>query len=274
MTQPDQTAHNGKLAIIGFPVDENSSFLKGAADAPDRIRTALFSEGTNLWTENGIDLGEQSHIIDIGDIVPPAGMDVFSRIEANILALLDRKLRPIALGGDHSIAYPVIKAVSRRHTGLTVLDFDAHPDLYDEFQGSRYSHACPFARLMEEQLVRRLVQVGIRTMNGHQRQQAERFGVEVIQMKDWSGVLPELSSPVYISFDLDALDPAFAPGVSHREPGGLSVREALRAIQAVNAKIVGADIAEFNPRMDVTNITAAAAAKLLKEIAAKMLGTM
>lgn len=92
-------------------------------------------------------------------------------------------------------------------------------------------------------------------------------------MKDWRGVLPALHAPVYLSFDLDVLDPAFAPGVSHREPGGLSMREALSAIQSVGADIVGADIVEFNPRMDAMNATATVCAKLLKEIAAKMFET-
>ncbi len=267
----DRPVGSEKLALIGCRVDENSSFQRGASDAPPLIRAALASHASNLWSENGTDLGTGSPIMDAGDLAPVAGENVFLQIEASVHSLLERGLRPIALGGDHSIAYPVIRAVSGKYPGLTVLDFDAHPDLYDEFQGNRFSHACPFARVMEEGLVRRLVQVGIRTLNGHQRRQAERFGVEVIEMKDWRGVLPALHSPVYLSFDLDVLDPAFAPGVSHREPGGLSMREALNAIQSVGADIVGADIVEFNPRMDAMNVTATVCAKLLKEIAAKML---
>jgi arginase family enzyme len=152
------------------------------------------------------------------------------------------------------------------------LHFDAHPDLYDEFLGNRHSHASPFARIMEEGLAKRLVQVGIRTVNGHQREQAERFGVEFVEMRNWRDDLTlDFDSPVYISFDLDALDPAFAPGVSHREPGGLSTRQAIGVIQRLRAKVVGADIVEFNPRMDPAQITAVVCAKLLKEIAAKML---
>jgi arginase family enzyme len=125
---------------------------------------------------------------------------------------------------------------------------------------------------MEEGLAKRLVQVGIRTVNGHQREQAERFGVEFVEMRNWRDDLTlDFDSPVYISFDLDALDPAFAPGVSHREPGGLSTRQAIGVIQRLRAKVVGADIVEFNPRMDPAQITAVVCAKLLKEIAAKML---
>ena len=113
---------------------------------------------------------------------------------------------------------------------------DAHPDLYDEFEGDRYSHACPFARIMDEQLADRLVQVGIRTMTEHQRAQARRFGVEVIEMRNIQGDLRvPLSTPVYVSIDVDALDPAFAPGVSHREPGGLSVRQLLSLLHGIEA---------------------------------------
>jgi arginase family enzyme len=125
---------------------------------------------------------------------------------------------------------------------------------------------------MEEGAAKRLIQVGIRTMTGHQREQAQKFGVEVIEMR----YLPALDrmkvdGPIYITFDLDALDPAFAPGTSHREPGGISVREAIAHLQAISGKIAGADIVEYNPAQDYTQITAAVAAKLLKEIMGKMI---
>ena len=125
---------------------------------------------------------------------------------------------------------------------------------------------------MEEGLVSRLVQVGIRTLNGHQREQAARFGVEIMEMRNWrDGVRLDLESPVYISFDVDGLDPSCAPGVSHREPGGLTTRQALDVIHGVRARIVGADIVEYNPAADFQNMTATVCAKLLKEIAAQML---
>ena len=127
---------------------------------------------------------------------------------------------------------------------------------------------------MEENLVTRLVQVGIRTMNPHQRAQAERFGVEINEMRDWQpGTVIEFDGPVYLSLDLDVLDPAFAPGTSHHEPGGFSTREVLGIIQNLRAPVVGADIVELNPVRDPLGITAMAAAKLLKEVLALMLGT-
>ena len=118
----------------------------------------------------------------------------------------------------------------------------------------------------------RLIQVGIRTMNPHQQAQAERFGVEVIDMRAWQpGLQVNLHGPVYLTLDLDVLDPAFAPGVSHHEPGGLSTRDVIRLVQGLRAPIVGADIVELNPGRDPIGITAMAAAKLLKEIAGSML---
>jgi arginase len=261
-----------RLALIGFRFDENSSFMKGAADAPPQIRAALRSDASNMWSEAGVDLGVESLFFDAGDIEAIAGSEMSYLVEQTILTLLNDSLRPISLGGDHSITYPIIKAFNKRYGPLSILHFDAHPDLYDDFRGNRYSHASPFARIMEEGLAKRLVQVGIRTINGHQRAQAERFGVEIHEMRHWRDDLTlGFDSPLYISFDMDALDPAFAPGVSHREPGGLSTRQAIDLIQRLKGNVVGADIVEFNPRMDPLQITGTVCAKLLKEIATKML---
>ncbi len=267
---PDNVAQR-KLALIGFRYDENSSFMKGASDGPPQIRAALRSESWNLSSENGTDLSGESVFFDAGDIEPVAGGEMFSLIENSILTLLDDGLSPISLGGDHSITYPIVRAFARKFEDLSILHFDAHPDLYQSYQGNRNSHASPFARIMEEKLVRRLVQVGIRAFNAHQREQARKFGVESIEMLNWRDDLQlNFDTPLYISFDIDALDPAFAPGVSHREPGGLSTRQVIDLIQRVKGKVVGADIVEFNPRMDPLHVTGTVCAKLLKEIAARM----
>jgi len=155
---------------------------------------------------------------------------------------------------------------------LNILQFDAHPDLYDELDGNRFSHACPFARIMEENLAERLVQVGIRTLTGHQHEQAKRFGVEIIEMKNFEAAKEiAFDGPVYISLDMDCLDPAFAPGVSHHEPGGMSSRDVLEIIQNLKGKLVGADIVEYNPKRDFQGMTGMVAGKLLKEIIGRML---
>lgn len=261
-----------KLALIGLRYDENSSFMKGAADAPPQIRAAFRSEAANLWSETGVDLSGESTFFDAGDIESVASTEMFSLIEESVHTLLNDGLAPICLGGDHSITYPILKAFARKYSSISVLHFDAHPDLYDDYQGNRYSHASPFARIMEEGLAKRLVQVGIRTINQHQRDQANKFGAEIIEMRNWRDDLRlEFNSPLYISFDVDALDPAFAPGVSHREPGGLSTRQVINVIQNLKGNVVGADIVEFNPRVDPLHITGTVCAKVLKEIAARML---
>ncbi len=261
-----------RVALVGLPYDGSSSFQRGAAEAPPVIRRAFASPASNMTTQLGLDLEAAGPIHDAGDVSIPDGSGAREKIETAVAALLDRGFRPLALGGDHSITYPVLRAFRGRYSGLTVLHLDAHPDLYDQFQGDRYSHACPFARIMEEQLASRLVQVGIRCMNAHQRAQADRFGVEVHDMRSWRGPAElRLAPPVYVSFDLDGIDPAFAPGVSHREPGGLAPREALAVLHAVPAPVVGADLVELNPRNDPSGITAALAGKLVKELLGRML---
>ena len=193
-------------------------------------------------------------------------------IESGVAALLAREARVLALGGDHSVTYPVLRAVNRVYERPTVLHIDAHGDLYDHFGGDRYSHACPFARIMEEGLASRLVQVGIRTLSRHQREQADRFNVEIIDMRAWTaGARPVIDGPVYVSVDLDGIDPAFAPGVSHWEPGGLTVRDVLSLIHGLHTPLIGADVVEYNPLRDPTGITAVVAAKLVKELAGTML---
>lgn len=139
-------------------------------------------------------------------------------------------------------------------------------------EGNRYSHACPFARIMESRPTDRLIQIGIRTLNPHQREQAEKFGVEVHEMRHWKDDIDlRLKGPIYISLDLDVFDPAFAPGISHPEPGGLSPREVFGLLQGIRAPVVGADIVEYNPLRDLNDMTAMLAAKCLKELAGKML---
>lgn len=260
--------------LLGLPYDASSSYRRGAADAPAAIREALRCESSNSWTESLLDVGRPESLADAGDLALPPTGEARDLIEAGVRAVLERGGLPIALGGDHSVTYPVLRAVGPRHPGLTILHVDAHPDLYEAFEGDRFSHASPFARIMEEALCRRLVQVGIRTMTAHQREQVARFGVEVVDMRAWErGERPAIDGPVYVTIDVDGFDPAFAPGVSHREPGGLSTRDVVGLVQSLPGPIVGADVVEFNPGQDPLGITAPLCAKLVKELAARMLET-
>ena len=237
------------VALVGILSDANSSHKRGAAAAPEFIRRALHSGSANLCSELGVDLAENNCFIDVGDRQVDNDPESFLAIEDEIIKITQRGALPLVLGGDHAITYPVLRAIKRANGPVNILHFDAHPDLYHDYEGNPYSHASPFARIMEEGLASRLVQIGIRTLNQGQRKQAERFGVEIHEMRnlDMNSVVPDFDGPVYISCDIDALDPAFAPGVSHREPGGLSVRGILGFIQRVPNRIVGADIVEYNP---------------------------
>jgi agmatinase len=268
------TTLGGTPTLVGLPYDASSSYQRGPADAPAAIREALWSPSANSWSELGVNIGDQGAVTDAGDLELASCSPANARrtIEHGISRLLTMGARPLALGGDHSVTYPVLRAVRPHAPSLTILHVDAHPDLYDELDGDRYSHACPFARIMEERLADRLVQVGIRTMNGHQRAQARRFGVEVIEMRSIQGDLRvPLNTPVYVSVDVDALDPAFAPGVSHREPGGLSVRQLLSLVQGIEAPIVAADVVELNPRNDPSGVSAMVAGKIVRELLGVML---
>jgi agmatinase len=282
----------GEVGLLGLPTDEASSFARGAARGPQATRDALYSDSSNLASEAGPDLGLIAGFVDLGDLplgeraaqgmgapsgLPPSGSEgdagavTRARIETAVAAQLDAGGRLVCLGGDHSVAYPILRAYGPRHPGLTVVQIDAHSDLYDSFEGSRYSHACPFARVMEEGLVKRLLQVGIRTANEHQQAQAARFGVDVVPRARWGDVASlALEPPVYLSLDLDGLDPAFAPGVAHLEAGGLTPREVLEYVWGAPG-LVGADVVELNPGRDVGGITAALAAKLVKELVGRLL---
>jgi arginase len=258
------------LVMIGLPTDSHSSFLRGSAKAPPLIRAALMSDHGNTACEDGREIGRDISLTDRGDLALDEGPGDFERIRGAARDAAAEGAVPVFLGGDHMVSYPIVAGLAELHGPLDILHFDAHPDLYEDFGGDPLSHASPFARIMGGGHARRLVQVGIRTLNRHCHEQAERYGVEIVDMARFDAAsvpIPE-GGKLYISIDLDALDPAFAPGVSHHEPGGLSVRDILRVLARVQTPIVGADIVEYNPDRDINGVTATVAAKLLKEVVA------
>lgn len=258
-----------RVRLIGLPTDSHSSFLRGPARAPAAIRAALASDHSNMSTESGLELGGDLPVENAGDLPLDEGAGDVDRIRKAAGAASRDGAVPIFLGGDHMVSFPIVSGLVGVHGPLSILHFDAHPDLYDDFEGDPFSHASPFARIMEGGYASRLVQVGIRTANRHCREQAERFGVETVAMADFSvDRVPIPDAPLYISIDLDALDPAFAPGVSHHEPGGLSVRDILAVLRRVPGPIIGADVVEYNPDRDINGMTAVVAAKFVKELAA------
>ncbi|MEP6785180.1 MAG: arginase family protein [Sphingomonadales bacterium] len=261
------------VRLIGAPTDCHSSYIRGAALAPHAIRAALASDHGNAAAESGIELGLDVLLEDVGNL--PLG-DTLSDTASDDALVRDavsdaagRKVLPIVLGGDHAVSVPVVVALAAAHGPLDILHFDAHADLYDDFGGDPRSHASPFARILESGHARRLVQVGIRTLNRHCREQVARFGVEVVEMRHFSvDAVPVLDGPLYISIAMDGFDPSVAPGVAHLEPGGLTVREVLDVLTRQTAPLVGADIVELCPPRDPTGVTAILAAKLVRELAA------
>lgn len=266
------------VGLLGMKDDSNSSFMRGASQAPRLIREAFLSSSSNTYCEHGIDI--EAHVRDFRDITQPDARDV---VDEFIKDIVGNKLSPLVLGGDHSISYPLVKAASKHlKTPLVIVHFDAHPDIYSDFENNPHSHASQFARILESNgLCPQLISIGIRTTTPVQQKEIDKYGVRVIHAKDFPAhgrdcaalLAPYMTptTPVYVSFDMDVIEPGMAPGVSHREGGGLTVRQAVDAIQAIPGMVVAADLVEFNPTRDVNGITAVVAAKILKELASKMI---
>ncbi|MCO5606662.1 hypothetical protein L7F22_060851 [Adiantum nelumboides] len=281
--------------LLGLPLGHNSSYHRGTAFAPPFVREAIWSTSANSTTEEGgKDLKDPRVMVDIGDMpiqeLQSLGIeekDLMDSISNAVkLVMNEPYLRPLIIGGDHSISYPIVRAVSEKLGGpVDVLHIDAHPDLYDAFENNIYSHASSFARIMEGGYARRLLQlihsqVGIRSINYEGPEQAKKFGVELFEMRHYEEhrkFLENLQSlgegvkGVYISIDVDCLDPGFASGVSHIESGGLSFRDVMRILQNLKANIVGGDVVEYNPQRDTAHhMTAMVASKFVRELVAKM----
>jgi agmatinase len=273
------------IGLLGVPVDKQSSFLTGPSLAPAHIRKSLWSDSSNTFSELGHDIAP--HICDQGDTEVDAD---FHAIAERVRSAASANDQLIVLGGDHSISFPSFSGVVAG-TGIPaenwdIVHIDAHPDLYHDFEGNPYSHASPFARILESATPRSLLQIGIRGQNAHQRDQAAAFGVNAIPMTHMPGCPLALAQlvrdsipphnadslhPVYLSIDIDALDPAYAPGVSHLEPGGMSTRQLIAVIHQLRGRLRAADVVELNPPRDRNEMTAAVAAKFVKEIAGSML---
>lgn len=176
------------IKLLGVPYDGNSSFLKGPAYAPPRIRQADKDGSANSFAENMLEIKEGKNYLDLGDLVfnnctPDKAFAIINRAVAKHIESGEKL---VCLGGDHSVTYPIIDAFTGRYDNLNILHLDAHGDLYDNYEGNPYSHASPFARIMEQGKVRSLTQVGIRTLNPHQKAQADKFGVHIIQMQHFN----------------------------------------------------------------------------------------
>lgn len=258
------------VTLIGLPWDASSSHARGPALAPAVIRAVLFSPSSTPYAQSGADIRKVIAAYDFAELPEDAG-EARAAIEARVAAAIAAGHAPLSLGGDHSVTYPILNAVAAKYGPVNVLHVDAHPDLYDDYEGDRYSHASPFARALEAGSINTLVQIGIRAASPVYADFAREHGVVMLGPDALDRIPYErLTAPLYVSIDLDGLDPAFAPGVSHPEPGGLSTREVLGILKRLPAKPVGADIVELNPERDINLLTAHVAARFVKELAAAM----
>ncbi|HEX9758070.1 MAG TPA: agmatinase [Nitrospiria bacterium] len=269
---------NPHIHILGIPYDHSVCYRKGASLGPDRIRE--ISQYIPPTLETGENL--KSLIIhDLGNVTVSLDPETtFSNAE-KVLSDLFSQSFVLTLGGDHSISIPIFKTLDRLSQGrIGILFFDAHTDLSDVFEGSRYSHACPLRRALELPKVdpKDVVLVGTRCFEPEglrfiDTHQLKYFSTEEILERGSREIGKEIMEHLhgvdhlYLSIDIDVLDPAFAPGTGIPEAGGLSTRDVIRLIRQLDAlPIVGADLVEVSPPLDNSDITSFAALKIIMEI--------
>lgn len=269
------------VALLGIPFDGGVVYRPGPRFAPRDIRqhSSLIRPYHPVLKVSPFDV---LRVADVGDVdVNPFNIeDTHARVEQAVTAILNAGAIPVCVGGDHSLSLAVLRAVARRHGPVGMVHVDSHQDMWDAYFGNRYFHGAPFRRAIEEGLLepRRIVQIGIRgpVYSDADFDFGRQHGVTVIRAEDVAregiGWVQEQlravsGGPVYLSFDIDGVDPAFAPGTGTPEVGGLTSWEALEIVRALaGLPLVGADVVEVSPPYDHGNITALLAANLLFEI--------
>lgn len=284
MRLPHQTELGGvDVALLGVPFDSGTSYRPGARLGPREIRaqSSLIRPYSYFHRISPL---ERLTIVDAGDVdAPPVGLEkAYEAIQAGVSRVLDAGALPIVAGGDHSISLPILRAIAAKHGPVSLVQFDAHIDTWGDYFGGRYFHGSAFRRAIEEKLIvpDAYVQIGIRgPMYGHAEDFTfqEQHGVTTIDVRQVKilgvGRTVErtrglLRGPVYVTFDIDSVDPAFAPGTGTPEVGGLTSYEAqelIRGLAGIN--LVGADVVEVAPPFDGPgHITSVLAANLMFEL--------
>jgi agmatinase len=282
MRLPHVADPNGlDVAIVGVPFDGGTSYRPGARLAPREIRAQSSLIRPYSYFQKVAPF-ERLNVADVGDIdAPPVSIEkCYDAVEAGIGAIADAGARPIVIGGDHSISLPVLRALARRHGPLALVQFDAHIDTWDEYFGGKYFHGTPFRRAIEEGIIdgSRFIQVGIRgPMYGegdfdfHREHGITMIDIERVKEHGIAWTVEQIRrlvhGPAYMTFDIDSVDPAFAPGTGTPEVGGLTSHEAQQLVRALaGLPLVGGDIVEVAPPFDGPGqITALLAANLMFE---------
>lgn len=277
-----QTAKDLDACFVGVPLDIGTSNRSGTRFGPRQIRTeSCLIRPYNMATRAAP--FDSLRIADIGDVpINPFDLGQSVRIiEESYRPIVDAGCRPLSLGGDHTIALPILRAIAMSHGPLGLIHVDAHADINDTMFGERVTHGTIFRRAQEEGLIagNRTVQIGLRG-TGYAAEDFDwstRQGFRVVQAEEcWHRSLTPLmaevreqigNEPVYLSFDIDALDPAFAPGTGTPEIGGLTTIQAIEIIRGCcGLDLVGCDLVEVSPPYDVTGNTSLVAANLLFEM--------
>jgi len=289
MRLPFQETSDGLDAcFVGVPFDLGTSNRSGARFGPRQVRSeSVLLRPYNMATRAAP--FDSLQVADIGDVATNAYniFDSITRIETAYDRIIANGCRPITIGGDHTIAWPILRALHKRYGKIGVVHVDAHADVNDTMGGEKIAHGTPFRRAVEEGLLdcNRVVQIGLRGTGYHAddfdwcRQQ----GFRVVQAEEcWHKSLVPLmqevvervgDGPVYLSFDIDGLDPSFAPGTGTPEIGGLSVQQGLEIIRALRGlNLVGADLVEISPPYDPHGTTALVGANLAFEMLCVMPG--
>ena len=274
------------IAVVGIPFDGGTTYRPGARFGPTAVR-----QGSRLLRPYHPGLGalpfELAQVVDAGDLAatPFSAEEAVTEIERGADALLAGGGRLVAIGGDHTVALPLLRATARRHGPLALVHFDAHLDTWDTYFGQRFTHGTPFRRAWEEGLLRpdRSVHVGLRGPLYGESDLVEDAGMGFAQITTEQvaelgvaaivdHVLARVGdAPLYVSVDIDVLDPAHAPGTGTPEAGGLTSRELLSVLRGLEpARIVGADVVEVSPAYDHAEITAIAAAHVLYDLVTLM----
>jgi len=258
----------GKVGLFGVPYDSTTCFRPGARFGPDGIR--FFSENLEEFSLALRKSLEGVDFYDAGNIEVPAEPE---KMVETVYSFTKGVEVPVVLGGEHSVTYPVVKALSKRFKDLTVVHFDAHADLRDSYSGTPYSHACVMRRVLD--LGVSIVQVGVRSATREEAELRKRSPqiTVVDSLEELLTLLPQLKTPVYFSVDVDFFDPAFAPGTGTPEPPGASSVEFFDFIYKLPAvNLVGFDVVEVSPPYDPSGITQMLAAKVVRELLIKFWG--
>lgn len=271
MSRPDH--EQADVILYGMPMDWTASFRPGSRFGPNRIReVSIGLEEYSPYMDKHL---EEVNYFDAGDIPLPFGNPARSldRIEAYVERVLENGKFPLGLGGEHLVSWPVIKAVYHKYPDVAVIHIDAHTDLREEYEGEALSHSTPIRKVCELIGPANVYSFGIRSGMREEFAYAKENGMYLAKFdvaEPLRQVLPRLKGrKVYVTIDIDVLDPAFAPGTGTPEAGGITSKELLAAIQLIaeaDVRVVGADVVEISPSYDPTDQTAVAASKFVREI--------